>query len=55
MLRYFRLTTLVLEIALSTTETEYTGLSYCLREAIPIMDLPKEMKQKGLCVNSEKA
>ena len=29
------------EIALSTTEAEYTGLSYALREAIPIMDLLK--------------
>jgi len=43
------------EIALSTTEAEYTGLSYALREAIPIMDLLKEMKQKGISVNSEKA
>jgi len=34
------------EIALSMTEAEYTGLSYALREAIPIMDLIKEMKQK---------
>jgi len=34
------------EIALSTTEAEYTGLSYALREAIPIMNLLKEMKEK---------
>jgi len=29
------------EIALSSTESEYTGLSYALREAIPIMELLK--------------
>ena len=32
------------EIALSTTESEYTGLSYALRDAIPVMELLKEMK-----------
>jgi ribosomal protein S17E len=31
------------EIALSSTESEYTGLSYALRDAIPIMELLKEM------------
>jgi hypothetical protein len=31
------------EIALSSTESEYTGLSYALREAIPIMQLQKTM------------
>ena len=36
------------EIALSSTESEYTGLSYALREAIPIMELLKEMKRKGI-------
>ena len=35
------------EIALSSTESEYTGLSYALREAIPIMTLLNEMKQNG--------
>ena len=35
------------EIALSSTENEYTGLSYALREAIPIMDLLKEMASMG--------
>ena len=35
------------EIALSSTESEYTGLSYVLREAIPIMGLVKEMSSKG--------
>ncbi len=42
------------EIALSSTESEYTGLSYSLREAIPIMDLLNEMKQKGISVNDDK-
>ena len=31
------------EIALSSTESEFTGLSYALRDAIPIMNLFKEM------------
>ena len=35
------------EIALSSTESEYTGLSYALREAIPIMNLVKEMVDYG--------
>ena len=34
------------EIALSTREAEYTRVSYALREAIPLMDLLKEMKGK---------
>jgi len=38
---------------LSSTESEYTGLSYSLREAIPIMDLINEMKQKGISVNDK--
>ena len=33
------------EISLSSTESEYTGLSYALREAIPIMELLNEMKK----------
>ena len=43
------------EIALSTTESEYTGLSYALREAIPIMNLLKEMEKMGIQVSSNKA
>eukprot|EP00980_Cylindrotheca_fusiformis_P011699 scaffold2782_cov88-Cylindrotheca_fusiformis.AAC.2 len=43
------------EIALSSTESEYTGLSYGLRDAIPIMNLFKEMKEMGLPVTSSKA
>jgi hypothetical protein len=34
------------EICLSSSESEYTGLSYALREVIPIMELIKEMKKK---------
>ena len=40
------------EIALSSTESEYTGLTYALREVIQIMELLKEMKQQGLPVNN---
>jgi hypothetical protein len=36
------------EIALSSTESEYTGASYALREAIPIMNILKEMKEHGV-------
>ena len=39
------------EIALSTTEEECTGLSYALREVIPIMNLLKDMKEKKLNVS----
>lgn len=35
------------EIALSSSESEYTGLSYALREAIPIMELLNELRQYG--------
>ena len=35
------------EISLSSTESEYTGISYALREAIPIMRLLREFKQRG--------
>ena len=38
------------EIALSSMKSEYTGLSYKLREAIPIMDLLTEMKRLGFVV-----
>ncbi len=43
------------EIALSTTESEYTGLSYALRDAIPVMELLKEMKKKGYPITSATA
>jgi Reverse transcriptase (RNA-dependent DNA polymerase) len=35
------------EVALSSTESEYTGLSYALRDAIPVMRLLREMKKRG--------
>jgi hypothetical protein len=41
------------EIALSSTESEYTGLSYALREAIPIMELLKEIQKQGVQVVTE--
>ena len=34
------------KIALSTTEAENIGLSYALREVIPLMGILKEMKEK---------
>ena len=34
-------------LQLSSTESEYNGLSYALREVIPIMELLKEMKSFG--------
>ena len=40
------------EIALSSCESEFTGLSYALREAIPIMEMLKEMKGYGFDVPS---
>jgi len=43
------------EIALSSTESEYTGLSYALREAIPIMHLLKEMKTMGFQITKANA
>jgi hypothetical protein len=43
------------EIALSSTESEYTGLSYALRDAIPLMNLLKEMKKRSFQVTAEKA
>ena len=39
------------EIALSSTESEYTGLLYALREAILMMELFKEMKRNGFIVD----
>jgi hypothetical protein len=40
------------EIALSSTESEYTGLSYALRDAIPVMELLKEMKELKFPIHS---
>jgi hypothetical protein len=43
------------EICLSSTESEYTGLSHALREAIPIMETLKEMKQLGFPIQTSKS
>ncbi|CAJ1959006.1 unnamed protein product [Cylindrotheca closterium] len=43
------------EVALSSTESEYTGLSYALREAIPIMNLFQEMIDNGIPLETSKA
>ena len=42
------------EITLSTTEAEYTGLSYALREAIPLIRLLKEMQSKQVNISNKK-
>jgi hypothetical protein len=41
------------EIALSSTKSEYTGMSYGLREAIPIIEILKEMKDMQFPVLNE--
>jgi hypothetical protein len=43
------------EIAMSSTESEYTGASYALREAILIMDMLEEMKAHGVPISSSHA
>ena len=43
------------EISLSSTESEYNGLSYALQDAIPIMELLKEMKQRGFVIAHTRA
>jgi len=40
------------EVALSSTESEYTGLSYALRDAIPIINPFKEMMEVGIPIKS---
>ena len=40
------------EIALSSTESECTGLSHALWEVIPIMELPKEMRRRKVKVTT---
>ena len=42
------------EIALSNTEADYTRLLYALREAIPLMELLKEMRKKVIDVLEHK-
>jgi len=39
-------------IALSTTEAEYMALSAALRDVIPLMELAKEMQQRGFLITS---
>ena len=40
------------EIALSSTESKYIGLSYALREAIPIMNMLNELKTHSFMIVS---
>ena len=40
------------EITLSSTESEYTGLSHALRDAIPLMQILSEMKRVGFPIGS---
>ena len=40
------------EICMSSTESEYVGLSYALREVIPIIELMKELKKRKYKVTS---
>ena len=42
------------EICLSSTESKYVGLSYALREVIPIMEFMKEMKKLGMPISKTK-
>ena len=37
---------------MSSTESEYTGLSYALREAIPLIEILKELKERGFPIAS---
>jgi len=43
------------EITLSSTELEYTGISYALRDAIPIMQLLGEMETVGFRIKTANA
>jgi hypothetical protein len=43
------------EIAMSSMESKYTGASYALREAIPIMNLMKEMQARKVLIPSWQA
>ena len=43
------------EIALSSCKSEHTGLSHALRDATPIMEMLKEMKQRGFPIETAKA
>ena len=43
------------EIVLSSTESEYTGLSYALRKAIPLLSLLDKLQEQGFPVVKTKA
>ena len=43
------------EIALSSTESEYIGISHGLRDVIPIMETLKEMKNHGVPIGYTKS
>jgi len=43
------------EISLSSTESEYNGLSYALHDAITIMNLLQEMKDLGFPITATQA
>lgn len=43
------------EVCLSSCESEYTGLSYGLRDVIPVMRLLKEMREFGIKIETSKA
>jgi hypothetical protein len=40
------------EVAPLSTESEYTGLSYALRDAIQVKELLKEMKKQGYPIST---
>jgi hypothetical protein len=42
-------------IALSSTESEYTGLSFALRDAIPVMELLKELRKTNFPIETAQA
>ena len=44
-----------MEVALSSTESKYTGLLYALQDAIPITNLFKEMMEVGIPIKLLKA
>ena len=44
---------LATEISLGSTEAEFTGLSYALREAIPLIEIAKEIGSEGFKISTE--
>ena len=40
---------------MSSTESEYTGLSYALRDAIPVMELLKELRKMNFPIETAQA